>query len=69
MDRLHWLLLPLALAAMWCAFVCANRPLVLQEPVPVVQPDWVSEARREAQRQAIVNPWEGYKPQFPGANK
>jgi len=46
-----------------------TRQRVLQEPVPVVQPDWVSEARREAQRQAWVNPLQPHDNLMPGGVK
>lgn len=46
-----------------------SRVRVLESSAPVVQPDWVSEARREAQRQAITNPWSGYQTQMPGGLK
>lgn len=69
MDRAHLILLPLAALAMWCAFQCANSPRILQEPAPVVQPDWVSEMRREAQRQAWVNPMQPHDTLMPGGSR
>jgi hypothetical protein len=51
------------------AWLIWPRPRELQAPAPVVTPDWLYELRREAQRQAITNPMDGYKPQMPGGLK
>jgi hypothetical protein len=68
MSRIHYLILPLAMLVMYLVFT-ADSKREIQQPVPTVAPDWLYEMRREVQRQAIVNPMQGYQPQMPGANK
>jgi hypothetical protein len=68
MSRLHYLLLPLAALFMYLVFT-ADQRREIQQPVPTVAPDWLYEMRREVQRQAIVNPMQGYQPQMPGGLK